>query len=416
MKIDVNSSNIRYKYKMKKIYYYRASFDRKEINAVIKVLKNPLTLMDGPNVKLFEKKIATIFGKKFAVMVNSGSSANLLAIQSLNLKKNSEIITPLLTFSTTVAPIYQSNLKPHFVDVVDNKYVADVEEIKKAINKKTKAILIPNLLGNVANWTSISRLAKKYKLKVIEDSADTIGYKINNGNTGNLSDIVTCSFYASHIITGAGFGGIACFNDRKLYERAKLLRGWGRSSAYTQENESIQSRFKSKLKGIDYDAKYIFNDFGYNFIPSEISAAFALEQLKKLKSNLKKRRSNFLFIKNFINKKMKNYFFLPEEYKNVSTGWLAFPLLIKDSANIGRRDLQIFLEKNHIQTRTIFSGNVLKQPMMNKKKYKLVKKNSYIADYIMKYGVLVGCHNSMTKSDLRYLCQSIYKFVFKTNK
>jgi CDP-6-deoxy-D-xylo-4-hexulose-3-dehydrase len=401
---------------MKKIYYSKASFDSKEINAVINVLKNPLTLMDGPSVKLFEKKIAKIFGKKFAIMVNSGSSANLLAIQSLNLKKNSEIITPLLTFSTTVAPIYQSNLRPHFIDVVQNKYVADVGEIKKAISKKTKAILIPNLLGNIANWNAISRIAKKYKLKVIEDSADTIGYKINNSNTGKLSDIVTCSFYASHIITGAGFGGIACFNDKKLYERAKLLRGWGRSSAFTQENESIKSRFQSKLQGIDYDAKYIFNDFGYNFIPSEISAAFALEQLKKLKNNLKKRQSNFLFIKNFINKKMKNYFFLPEEYKNVSTGWLAFPLLIKDSANIDRRDLQIFLEKNLIQTRTIFSGNVLKQPMMNKKKYKLVKKNHYVADYVMKYGVLVGCHNSMTKSEVIYLCQKIYEFVLKKSR
>ena len=294
---------------MKKIYYSRASYDQKEINAVNKVLKNPLSLMDGPNVKLFEKKVAKIFGKKFGLMVNSGSSANLLALQSLNLKKNSEIITPLLTFSTTVAPIYQLNLIPHFIDVIKNQYVAEVDEIENAINNNTKAIFIPNLLGNIADWKKISVIAKKYKIKVIEDSADTIGYKFNNSNTGSLSDIVTCSFYASHIITGAGFGGIACFNDEKLYKRAKLLRGWGRSSAFTQENEDIKSRFRSKLKGIDYDAKYIFNDFGYNFIPSEISAAFALQQLKKLSKNIKKRIKNFLFIKNYIKKNMEEYFF-----------------------------------------------------------------------------------------------------------
>lgn len=395
---------------MKKIYYSRASYDQKEINAVNKVLKNPLSLMDGPNVKLFEKKVAKIFGKKFGLMVNSGSSANLLALQSLNLKKNSEIITPLLTFSTTVAPIYQLNLIPHFIDVIKNQYVAEVDEIENAINNNTKAIFIPNLLGNIADWKKISVIAKKYKIKVIEDSADTIGYKFNNSNTGSLSDIVTCSFYASHIITGAGFGGIACFNDEKLYKRAKLLRGWGRSSAFTQENEDIKSRFRSKLKGIDYDAKYIFNDFGYNFIPSEISAAFALQQLKKLSKNIKKRIKNFLFIKNYIKKNMEEYFFLPEQYKNVKTGWLAFPLLIKNIKKLNRKKLQIFLEKNFIQTRTIFSGNVLKQPMMDNKKFRLVKKNTYNADYVMKHGILVGCHNSMTKNDIIYLCKKIYEF------
>jgi CDP-6-deoxy-D-xylo-4-hexulose-3-dehydrase len=395
---------------MHKIYYSRASYDQKEINAVNKVLKNPLSLMDGPSVKLFERKVAKIFGKKFGLMVNSGSSANLLALQSLNLKKNSEIITPLLTFSTTVAPIYQLNLIPHFIDVIKNKYVADVDEIENAINKNTKAIFIPNLLGNIADWKKISVIAKKYKIKVIEDSADTIGYKFNNSNTGRLSDIATCSFYASHVITGAGFGGIACFNDERLYKRAKLLRGWGRSSAFTQENEDIKSRFQSKLKGIDYDAKYIFNDFGYNFIPSELSAAFALQQLKKLNKNIKKRINNFLFIKNYIKKNMEEHFFVPEQYKNVKTGWLAFPLLIKNIKKINRKKLQIFLEKNFIQTRTIFSGNVLKQPMMNNKKFGLVRKNAYNADYVMKYGILVGCHNSMTKKEINYLCRKINEF------
>ena len=398
---------------MKKIFYSKASYGKNEINAVLKVLNNPLSLMDGGNVKNFEKKVAKLFGKKYGLMVNSGSSANLLALQCLDLKKQSEIITPLLTFSTTVAPIYQLGLVPSFIDVELNKYTANTEEIEKAITSKTKAILIPNLLGNIPDWKKIFKIAKKYNLKVIEDSADTIGYKINNGNSGKLSDIVTCSFYASHVVTGAGFGGIVCFNDKNFYTKAKLLRGWGRSSATIKETENIKSRFNSKLNGIDYDAKYIFKDFGYNFIPSEISAAFGLEQLKKLKNNLKKRQKNFKMIKNYIKKNLSNYFFVPQELKSVKTGWLAFPLLIKNTKIIQRKKLQIFLENNLIQTRTIFSGNILEQPMMYKKKYKVVKKSIYEADYIMKNGILIGCHNSMKKNELIYLCKKIDEFIKK---
>ena len=398
---------------MKKIFYSKASYGKNEINAVLKVLNNPLSLMDGRNVKNFEKKVAKLFGKKYGLMVNSGSSANLLALQCLDLKKQSEIITPLLTFSTTVAPIYQLGLVPSFIDVELNKYTANTEEIEKAITSKTKAILIPNLLGNIPDWKKIFKIAKKYNLKVIEDSADTIGYKINNGNSGKLSDIVTCSFYASHVVTGAGFGGIVCFNDKNFYTKAKLLRGWGRSSATIKETENIKSRFNSKLNGIDYDAKYIFKDFGYNFIPSEISAAFGLEQLKKLKNNLKKRQKNFKMIKNYIKKNLSNYFFVPQELKSVKTGWLAFPLLIKNTKIIQRKKLQIFLENNLIQTRTIFSGNILEQPMMYKKKYKVVKKSIYEADYIMKNGILIGCHNSMKKNELIYLCKKIDEFIKK---
>lgn len=244
---------------MKKIYYGFAVYDRKEINAVNEVLtKKNLTLIDGPSVKLFEKNVAKLFGKKFGLMVNSGSSANLLAIASLKLKKGSEIITPTLTFSTTVAPIYQLGMVPHFVDVEMNKFLINTEQIEKAINKKTKAIIVPNLLGNIPNYKKIYKIVKKYKLKIIEDLADTIGYTVNKKTFGKFTDIATTSFYASHIVTGAGFGGMACFNDKKLYEEAKILRGWGRSSATFNESEDIKRRFSAKVSGIPYDGKYIF--------------------------------------------------------------------------------------------------------------------------------------------------------------
>ena len=395
---------------MRKIYYGKAVYDSKEINAVIKVLNNnSLSLVDGKNVKILEKKVSKIFGKKYGLMVNSGSSANLLALASFNFKKNSEIITPNLTFSTTVAPIYQLGLVPHFVGVEKNKFLADPSQIERCINKKTVAIMIPNLLGNIANWKRIKSIAKKYKLKVIEDSADTIGYTINHKNAGKYSDVTTNSFYASHIINGAGTGGIVCFNDFDLYQKAKLLRGWGRSSATFNESEDINKRFNIKVSGINYDAKYIFSELGYNFLPSELSAAFAIEQIKKLSNNIKIRNKNFDYLKNFFGKY--DFFKLPEQYPGVKTPWLAFPLVIKKNRYFTRRDLQIFFEKNNIQTRTIFTGNILKQPVMKNKYYKKHPQCDKIANDVMKNGILLGCHQGMKKGELDYICKIFKKII-----
>ena len=396
---------------MKKIYYGKAVYDYKEINAVNKVLKNDsLSLIDGKNVKSLEKKVSKIFGKKYGLMVNSGSSANLLALSSMNFKKGGEIITPSLTFSTTIAPIYQLGLVPHFIGALENKFVADIHQIENCINKKTVAIMIPNLLGNIPDWKKISQIAKKYNLRVIEDSADTIGYKINNSIHGKYSDVVTNSFYASHIINGAGFGGIVCFNDYNLYKKAKLLRGWGRSSTVFNESEDISKRFNVKISGIQYDKKYIFSELGYNFLPSEISAAFALEQLKKLNKNMTIRNKNFEFLKNFF-RNFSNYFKLPEFYPNVKTAWLAFPLVIKKNKKFNRRQLQIFFEKNKIQTRTIFTGNILRQPIMKNLKYRKHSKSHLISDDVMENGILIGCHQGLKDLDLVNITKIFKKFV-----
>lgn len=398
---------------MKKIYYGRAVYDNKEINAVLKVLKkDSLSLTDGKNVKKLEKSVSKLFGKKYGLMVNSGSSANLLGLASFKFKRGSEIITPNLTFSTTVAPIYQLGLIPHFIGVEKNKFVADCDQIESCINKKTVAIMIPNLLGNIANWKRINQIAKKYKLKVIEDSADTIGYTINGSNTSKYSDVVTNSFYASHIINGAGTGGIVCFNDYKLYKKAKLLRGWGRSSATLNESESISKRFNIKVSGIDYDAKYVFSEMGYNFLPSEISATFAIEQLKKLNNNIKIRNRNFTRLISFF-KKYENLFELPESYDKVKTPWLAFPLVIKKNKILNRKKLQIYLERNKIQTRTIFTGNILKQPVMKKRVYKKHKNCDHVANNVMKNGILIGCHHGMSINDIDIIRKVFLKIIKK---
>ena len=396
-----------------RVYYGKAVYGKEEIAASLDVLNNKsISLIDGPSVKELEKKISKVFGKKYGLMVNSGSSANLLALSSFDFKKGSEIITPTLTFSTTVSPIYQVGCVPHFIDVEEFSFLSNLDQIEKAINKKTVAIMLPNLLGNVINWKRVYNIAKKYHLKVIEDSADTIGYKFKGKDFGKCSDATTNSFYASHVITGAGFGGMVCFNDKKYYDRAKLLRGWGRSSAIFNESEGLKKRFSEKVDGIPYDGKYIFSDLGYNFLPSEISAAFALEQLKKLKKNINTRVKNFERIFKFI-KQYDRYFDLPTQIPGIKTGWLAYPIIIKKNSKIKRRDMQIFLEKKGIQTRTIFTGNILRQPIMKKKKYKKVKNCSIYSNNIMKNGILIGCHQGLREVEISYMFKNIKLFLRK---
>jgi len=353
-------------------------------------------------VKEFETKVAKIFGKKYGIMVNSGSSANLIALASLDLPKGGEVITPALTFATTVAPIYQCGLVPHFVDVEPCNFITDAQHIAQAINSKTVAIMVPNLLGNVCDWKDIKRIADIHGLKIIEDCADTIGYKYvdsKDGTTGKYNDLVTTSFYASHIITAAGLGGMVCTNDKKLVDKLKLLRGWGRSSAVFNESEAIEKRFNTKVDGIDYDSKFIFTDIGYNFLPSEISAAFGLEQLKKLPKYKKIRQKNFEALNEFFRPYWDMRWVDGIGQPNADTPWLAYPLVLSNKAPFNRKQMQIHFEKNNVQVRTIFTGNITRQPVMKNMKWK-GKKEFPEADHVMKNGMLVGAHQGMGKKEV----------------
>ncbi len=225
-----------------RVPYGLAVHDEEEENAVLEVIRNNQTIM-GKRVKEFENKVASLFGKKFGVMVNSGSSANLLAFELLNLPENSEIITPILTFATTLAPIIQKRLTPVFVDVEPETYLINVNDIEKMINKHTKALMIPSLLGNIPDLKRIRKIADDHNLIFIEDSADTLGATFENTPTGKYSDISTTSFYGSHVITAAGEGGMICVNSNEWEKRAKILRGWGRTSAIT---EKITKIYKNK--------------------------------------------------------------------------------------------------------------------------------------------------------------------------
>ena len=231
---------------MEKVLYAEASYSEEEINSVLEVLKNNrLSLMGGGKVRELENKIASLYNKNYGLMVNSGSSANLIAMLSLQLKEGSKVITPSLTFSTTVSPIVQSKLIPYFVDVEKETLQINVKRLKEIDLADVSAILVPNLIGNIANWEEIYNFAQENNLKVIEDSADTIGYEYET-SLKNWSDITTTSFYASHVITGAGFGGMTTYKDFNNYELGLSLRGWGRRSCLYGETEDFERRFNVK--------------------------------------------------------------------------------------------------------------------------------------------------------------------------
>tara|TARA_B100001248_G_C27387072_1_gene460261 strand:- start:526 stop:1725 length:1200 start_codon:yes stop_codon:yes gene_type:complete len=390
-----------------KITYGKSVHDIKEINAVIEVLKSSTAM--GKNVIKFEKKIAKQFAKKYCVMVNSGTSALMLLAELLDLKRGDEFITPVVTFPSTIVPLVKKGLVPKFIDVELKNLQIDISKIEKSITKKTKALVIPNLIGNLPRWDKIKKLADKKKLLLIEDSADTVGSKIFKKKSGIYSDFSITSFYGSHIINCAGNGGALMLNSKKLYLRAKVLRSWGRLSSIIDEKD-FKRRFNYKLNGIDYDTKFVFSEMGFNIEPSEMGAAFGLQQLLKLKKNISSRQKNFKQHINFF-RNFDNLFILPEIDKNIFTAMLAFPLILKNNLKFTRTELQIFLEKNKIQTRPIFSGDILYHPGFKSFKFKRAEKKFTVANKITKDGLLIGLHHGLKTLDIKYIHKIFRKFI-----
>ena len=391
-------------------YYAECDYGEEEIQAVMDVLQNGrLALMDGPRVRDAEEKLTAVFGRSGGLMVNSGSSANLLGLAALDLPKGSRVATPALTFSTTVAPIVQLGLEPVFIDV-DPKTLQITPKTLGSIDlSNISAVLAPNLMGNTVDWRSVREHVGKDVL-LFEDSADTIGYRYDmNPEKSSPVDVSSTSFYASHVITGAGFGGFVGFNHQDHLERAKLLRGWGRRSTIYGEREEPENRFGALVDGVEYDAKYIFDDFGYNFLPSEISAAFVLVQLEKLQANMARRIENYNSLKSQIEEEFGDIFQVMEFTDGMVTAPLAFPMIIKPGSPFSRRELQEGLEHHGVQTRTCFTGNITRQPAA--KAHGITSQPFAVSDWVMESGVLLGCHQRMTLAKVDELYQVLSKTV-----
>jgi CDP-6-deoxy-D-xylo-4-hexulose-3-dehydrase len=379
----------------KKVWYAPNKFEsygEEEIKAVEACLRDGWIAGFGPRSVEFEKRIAEKFGKRFGVFVNSGSSACLLALAALDLPKGCEVITPACTFSTTVAPIIQLGFKPVFCDVDLTAYVPKVEDIISLISERTRAIMIPNLIGNKPDWKALKKALQNINrtdIALIEDSADTITHTED-------SDIATTSFYASHIITAGGSGGMVMFNDEKQVHRALQYRDWGRMG---DNSEIMADRFNHQVDGIPYDHKFLYGVLGYNMKSSEMNAAFGLVQLDRFESFRKIRREN---IERYIsNLKDVKEIVLPDD--SIEPNWLAIPLQTEN-----RLELLTFLEDSNIQTRVTFAGNVTRHPV-----YREYLQPFENADTIMKNGFLLGAHHGMTTEDVDYVCDKIKEFFAK---
>lgn len=374
----------------KKVWYAPNKFEsygEEEIRAVEECLRDGWLAGFGDRTTEFERRVSTIFGKKHGLFVNSGSSAILLGLCALDLPKGSEVVTPACGFSTTVAPLVQLGLKPVFCDVGLNTYVPTVDDLKRVVTANTKCLLLPNLIGNVPDWPAIREAFPD--LVLFEDSADTIT------NTA-CTDISTTSFYASHVITAGGVGGMVMFNDDERLKRAVMFRDWGRIG---DNVEDPGERFNHSVDGIPYDWKFLYGVAGYHLKASEMNAAFGLAQLDKLETFLEKRREN---VKRYVdNLRDVSYYTLPDDSK--TPNWLAMPLQCPN-----RLELIKFLEANDVQTRVTFAGNITRHPAY--REYLCEFKN---ADKIMSDGFLLGAHHGMSTEDVDRVCDLLKEFANK---
>lgn len=396
----------------KRVVYATAVYDQAEIDAVMGVLtqgQNGLRI--GPNVAEMERRIAELAGKRHGVMVSSGSAALFLAVELLGLPAGAEVITSPLTFSTDLSSLLRAGLVPVFVDVEPDTFQIDVTRIEEMITEKTGAILVPNLAGNAPDWDAIRAIADRHGLKVVEDSCDAVGATLHGTPTGTRADISVTSFSLSHIITAAGTGGMVMLDDDELRDRCLTLRGWGRRSETQLFGSKAGSRdFWTDLDGISYDNMFIFDEPGWNFLPTELCAAFGVEQVKKLDRNYARRQHNFARFTEVLSRH-RRYFTPPRQLDGLNTAWLSYCFLIKPDAGFGRSDLQQYLEARGVDTRVVWTGNAARQPFMKSAAFRQPDGGLPGADHVMEYGMLISCNHGLTDEMIDHVGAQIDAFV-----
>mgnify|MGYP001822561574 CR=1 FL=1 len=402
----------------RRIEYAGSVHDQREIDAVVAVLEGgPTALRIGRNVRAMEQRVAELFGMRRGIMVNSGSSALYLAVELLDLEPGDEIITSAVTFSTDIAPILRAGLVPVYVDVTPDTFQIDVDAIGAAIGPRTRAILAPNLIGNAPDWDAIRVIADRHGLRVIEDSCDALGLTLRGTPTGTRADITVTSFALSHIITAAGTGGMVCVHDDDLADRALLLRRWGRRSEIQLfgSRRGEGDRFFSTIDeepgaGLEYDNLFIFDELGWNFEPSELSAAFGLVQLDKLADNLDHRRRSFDATAAEVGR-WPHLFHLPRLTAGVDTGWHMFPFVIDPESGIRRGELQRWMETRGVDTRMVWTGNAARQPAFRDRPMRLPDGGLPNADRVMEWGLILPNNHSLTPDDSTYIGECLAGFV-----
>lgn len=320
----------------------------------------------------FEKNFSSFLGINYCSIVNSGSSANLIAMAALTsyklgerrLKEGDEVITVAAGFPTTIAPIVQNKLIPVFVDVDLETYNINTDDLEKAISQNTRAIMIAHTLGNPFNLKEVMRIAEKYNLWVIEDNCDALGSKYNGKYTGTFGHISTYSFYPAHHIT-MGEGGAVATNNLELHNIIRSIRDWGRDCICPPGKDNFCGKRFTQQHGelpIGYDHKYVYSHLGYNLKVTDMQAAIGVSQLKKLPYFIERRKENYRKLYGGL-RKFEQYLILPRPTENSEPSWFGFPITLKENSDYDRHTLIKFLEQRKIGTRLLFAGNILRQPL-----------------------------------------------------
>lgn len=374
-------------------------------------------LTTGRFAEQFEREFARFFGLRHAILVNSGSSANLLALSALTspqlggrrLQPGDEVITAATGFPTTVNPIIQNQLVPVFVDVTIPTYNIDVTQLEAALSPKTRAVMSAHTLGNPFDLDAVLEFTRRHNLWLLEDCCDAVGAKYRGKLVGTFSDLATTSFYPAHHIT-MGEGGCVLTDQPALKKLVESFRDWGRDCWCEPGKENTcGKRFDWQLGGLPqgYDHKYIYSHIGYNLKLTDMQAAVGVAQLKKLPRFVEARRHNFQLLYDGL-RDLEEYFILPQATAQSEPSWFGFPIALRPTAPFTRKQVVEFLESRKISTRLLFGGNLVRQPAYIQVPSRVVG-NLENADFVMTNVFWVGVYPGLTPAMLEYILETFHQ-------
>ena len=389
-------------------------FDESDIQSLIDSSLD-FWLTTGRYAAQFEKEFARVFNMRHAILVNSGSSANLLALTCLTspalgdrrIRAGDEVITVATGFPTTVNPIFQNNLVPVFVDVDIPTYNVDVNQLEAAFSEKTRAVMIAHTLGNPFDLATVTNFCKEHDLWLIEDCCDAVGATYNGQPVGRFGDVASVSFYPAHHIT-MGEGGAVLTDKPKLKKLIESFRDWGRDCwCDPGKDNTCGKRFDWELGDLPhgYDHKYTYSHIGYNLKATDMQAAVGVSQLKKLPGFIRKRRENFDYLTKRLSH-LEDYLLLPKATDNSNPSWFGFPIYIRPKAAFTRDEAVRWLEAHKIGTRLLFGGNLIRQPAYREQKYRVVGDLAR-ADEVMRRVFWLGVYPGLTEPMLDYVCDML---------
>jgi CDP-4-dehydro-6-deoxyglucose reductase, E1 len=400
------------------VQYAGRVFDAAEMqNMVGAVLDFWLTA--GPYAQEFERKLGKFLGVREIIPVNSGSSANLVAVTTLcsrqlpdGLRPGDEVIVPAVSFPTTVNPIIQNGLTPVFIDSCLGDFNLNVDQLEEAMSPRTRGLFFAHTLGNPANMDAIMAFVKRHDLFLLEDTCDALGSFWEGQRLGTFGEMATISFYPAHHIT-MGEGGAVFTNRPKLAKIARAVRDWGRDCYCGYDNPingKCGLRFEREVPGIPgyYDHRYFYSEIGYNLKLTDPQAAMGLAQLEKLPEFIRRRKENFLYLYEGL-QPYEEFLMLPTWHTKADPAWFALPLLVRPDAPFMRHELTRFLEMHRVQTRLIFAGNILRQPAYEHIAHRAVNDLSG-SDQIMRGGFFVGVYPGLDKPRLDYMLDIFGRF------